>query len=81
MTRSTSPVRLTDSEDGFAKVRAQLPGRDRESLLGTVVREKHGSGRTSVAWYATTTAGHGLGFGRTRAEAVAMLAARFGVTA
>jgi len=64
-------AKLDRIEDGFARVTNADTGR----TIGYVSRDKHGSGRTSVRWTATRTNSPNarlvLGYGDTRAEAVA----------
>jgi hypothetical protein len=66
----TITTKLDRVEDGFARVINADTGR----TIGYVSREKHGSGRTSVRWTATRTRNTViLGYGYTRAEAVAVI--------
>lgn len=67
----TIETRLVDVEDGYARVVNARTGNN----LGTVTREKFGSTRTGTHWEARTASGV-QGYGDTRAEAVALIAAR-----
>jgi chorismate synthase len=64
-------AKLDRIEDGFARV----TNADTGTTIGYVTRDKHGSGRTSVRWTATRTRRGTvvLGYGATRAEAVAVV--------
>jgi hypothetical protein len=72
-------AKLDRIEDGFARV----TNADTGKVIGYVSRNKAGSGRTSVRWTAhrtNTPRPLVLGYGDTRAEAVAVIvanAARF----
>jgi hypothetical protein len=71
-TEAKITAKLDRIEDGFARVVNADTGR----TMGYVSRNKHGSGRTSVRWTATrlkTGSMRPLGYGDTRAEAVAVI--------
>jgi uncharacterized membrane protein len=66
----TITTKLTKVEDGYAEIMNADTGR----RIGRVVREKSGSGRTSVSWFAYgSRSRHVIGRGATRTEAVAIV--------
>lgn len=70
----TITPKITNVEDGFAKVVNADTGR----TMGYVSREKHGSTRTGTRWTATRLRNSSmspLGYGLTRADAVAVIVA------
>lgn len=76
-TMNNAPAKITAKLDRIEDGHARVLNADTGKTIGYVSRNKSGSGRTSVRWTATRTRSGALvlGYGDTRAEAVAVIVA------